>query len=215
MIMLDPQLIEKLKKNTQEINRLKSEIESSFAQENSISFSESESVELGDAIGVIVSKIRGLISKTRRVSSEQSVESMAFVEACLSRGDASSAVTLLKRMSKRGNIAPQVKLAEIYCYGVYPSGDFKNEKQGLKIYEHALLSGSSEAAVGLGLFFKKKDMVEKSIMFFEKAYGMGNQKVYPELVVMYKKQLVAVEDDSSRLRISQKLNNIKSELILK
>ena len=213
--MLDPQLIEKLKKNNQEINRLKSEINQSFVTDNSISFDEDEKGEFGDAIGVIVSKIRGIISKTKRVSSDQSIETMTFVEACLAKGDASSAVSLLKRMSKRGNIAPQIKLAEIYCYGAIPSGDFKNEKQGLKIYEHALTNGSSEAAIGLGLFFKKKDMVDKSIMFFEKAYGMGNQKVYPELVVMYKKQLVAVKDDSSRLRISQKLNNIKSELILK
>lgn len=214
--MLSENTLEKLKQSTKEIDSLCKQLSDNILED--ILIDENESIDVIGVIDGCIKKVKRFVSTNKLQSGVSGEITYAFAIQCIEKKDNKTAVSALKNLSKRGNIAAQNKLGEVSCFGLKSRLgriEYKNIDYGISVLQFRIKKQDSEAAYQLGRHFKAVNELDRAVFYFEKAYELGNQKVYPELLVLYKQQLTTASLYEEKLRLNQKISNIKSELIMK
>lgn len=212
---MNEQILQQLKQNRTQIRELQSQMVYNLFDDQTLD--DATGNALLNIVDDCIQKVKGLIKKARTSDVRLDKESLEYVEYCLIQGDNKTAITILKNLSKRGNIAAQLKLGILCCFGIKASSgvvEFENVAYGKQVLSHLTSKGNADAAYQLGCFFKGVGDMDESINFFEKAYDLGEQKAYPELMVLYRTIMLNISDVRQRLVLSQKINNLKSELLI-
>ncbi|WP_210498582.1 hypothetical protein [Vibrio crassostreae] len=214
--MLSENTLDKLKQSTKEIDILCEQLSNNILED--ILIDENESIDVIGVIDGCIKKVKRFVSTNKLQSGVSGEVTFAFAIQCIEKKDNKTAVSALKNLSKRGNIAAQTKLGEVSCFGLknrLGRVEYQNIDYGISVLQFRIKKQDSEAAYQLGRHFKVVNELERAVFYFEKAYELGIQKVYPELLVLYKQQLSKASSYEEKLRLNQKISNIKSELIMK
>lgn len=207
--MIEESLVDRLRENRKKMDELTRELSIDMIDDNHLD--SATLTRLMMSVSSCMSSVSRLFKRSENIPTDDTVTNAV---ALMHSGKSRDGLMMLNRLARESNVDAQLKIAELHCLGLCGQPiEGQNSNYGLKVLDSLLIKEVPAAHYTMGVFQKRIPDIDSALYHFECSYQFGVQKAFPELIAIYKGRIKEESSIEKKLLFTQKLNNIKSELI--